>query len=151
MDAVAQLKAKYEPLQPLLNERQRRVWAATEALALGRGGITWVAQATGLSRMRVRAGVGELRRLQGQRPQALAPDRVRRVGGGRRPLTETDPTLVRDLERLGDPVTRGDPQSPLRWTCKSTAKLAAALREQGHTVSARKVAQLLHDLDYHLQ
>jgi hypothetical protein len=151
MDAIAQLKAKYQPLQPLLNERQRRLWAATEALALGRGGITWVARATGLSRMTVRAGIGELRRQQGQPEEALAPDRVRRAGGGRRPLAETDPTLVRDLERLVDPATRGDPQSPLRWTCKSTAKLAAALREQGHTVSARKVAQLLQDLDYHLQ
>ena len=98
MDAIAQLKAKYEPLQPLLNERQRRIWAATEALALGRGGITWVAQATGLSRMAVRAGVRELRRQQGHPEEALAPDRVRRVGGGRRPLTETDPTLLRDLE-----------------------------------------------------
>jgi hypothetical protein len=151
MDAVAQLKAKYEPLQPLLNERQRRLWAATEALALGRGGITWVAEATGLSRMTVRAGVRELRRRQSHPEAALAPDRVRRIGGGRRPLAETDPTLVRDLERLIDPATRGDPQSPLRWTCKSTAKLAAALRGQGHTVSARKVAQLLHGLDYHLQ
>ena len=150
MDAVGQLKAKYGPLQPLLNERQRRLWAATEALALGRGGITWVAQATGLSRMTVRSGIRELR--QQRRPQeTLAADRVRRGGGGRRPLTETDPTLVRDLERLVDPATRGDPQSPLRWTCKSTAKLAAALRDQGHAVSARKVAQLLHDLDYHLQ
>jgi hypothetical protein len=81
----------------------------------------------------------------------LAAERVRRPGGGRRALTATDPTLLRDLERLIDPVTRGDPCSPLRWTCKSTAKLAAALQAQGHTVSARKVAQLLHDLDYRLQ
>src|SRR5437763_2209763 len=103
MDAPAQLRAKYEPLQPLLNERQRRVWAATEALALGRGGITWVAEATGLSRMTVRAGVCELRRQQRHPQQVLAPGRVRRVGGGRRPLTETDPTLLRDLERLVDP------------------------------------------------
>jgi hypothetical protein len=151
MDTTAQLRAKYEPLRPLLNERQRRVWAATEALALGRGGISRVAEATGLSRMTVRAGIRELRQRQ-RRPHAtLGPERVRRVGGGRRPLTATDPTLLPDLERLVDPVTRGDPQSPLRWTCKSTAKLAAALRGQGHTVSARKVAQLLHDLDYHLQ
>src|SRR6516162_7839208 len=151
MDAVAQLRVKYERLRPLLNERQRRLWAATEALALGRGGITWAAAATGLSRMTVRAGVRELRQQEAQPDQVLAPDRVRRPGGGQRPLTERDPTLRRDLERLVDPVTRGDPRSPLRWTCKSTAKLAAALREQGHQVSARKVAQLLHDLDYQLQ
>lgn len=151
MDITAQLKAKYERLGPVLNERQRRLWAASEALALGRGGITWVAQATGLSRMTVRAGIRQLQQQQRQPEAVLAPDRVRRPGGGRRPLTATDPTLVRDLERLVDPVTRGDPRSPLRWTCKSTSKLAAALQEQGHTVGARTVAQLLHDLDYNLQ
>jgi hypothetical protein len=110
-----------------------------------------VAAATGLSRTTVRAGVRELRRQERYPEQALAPDRVRRAGGGRRPLTETDPALVRDLERLIDPATRGDPQSPLRWTCMSTAKLAAALGDQGHPVSARKVAQLLRDLGYRLQ
>ncbi|HEV3263551.1 MAG TPA: ISAzo13 family transposase [Gemmataceae bacterium] len=151
MDTTAQLRVKYERLRPLLNERQRRLWAATEALALGHGGITQAAEATGLSRMTVRAGVRELRQQERQPEAALAPERVRQPGGGRRPLTASDPTLLRDLERLVDPVTRGNPQSPLRWTCKSTSKLAAALRDQGHPVSARKVAQLLHDLDYHLQ
>jgi hypothetical protein len=138
-------------LGPLLNERQRRLWAATEALAWGYGGITRLAEVTGLSRMTVRAGVRELRRQERHPQTMLEPERVRRPGGGRRPLTETDPTLVRDLEQLIDPVTRGDPRSPLRWTCKSTSKLAAALRNRGHSVSARKVAQLLHDLDYNLQ
>jgi hypothetical protein len=151
MDTITQLRAKYQRLQPVLNERQRRLWAATEALALGRGGITWVAQATGLARMNLRAGVRELRQQEGAAQAALGPERVRRPGGGRPPLTQTDPTLVRDLQRLVDPVTRGDPQSPLRWTCKSTARLAAALQSQGHTVSARKVAQLLHALGYRLQ
>jgi hypothetical protein len=151
MDPTAQLRKKFERLGPLLNERQRRLWAATEALALGRGGISWAARATGLSRMTVRAGVRELRQQERQSDGVLAADRARRPGGGRRPLTTTDPTLLRDLERLIDPVTRGDPRSPLRWTCKSTGKLAAALQAQGHTVSARKVAQLLHGLDYHLQ
>jgi hypothetical protein len=151
MDITAQLREKYERLGPLLNERQRRLWAATEALALGRGGIARVAQATGLSRPTVRAGIRELQRQQAQPDQALEPDRVRRPGGGRRPLTATDPTLLPDLERLIDPLTRGDPRSPLRWTCKSTAKLAAALQARGHAVGARKVAQLLHDLDYRLQ
>jgi hypothetical protein len=151
MDITAQLREKYEQLGPLLNERQRRLWAASEALALGRGGIARVTDATGLSRPTVRAGLRELRLRQGQPEKVLAAERVRRPGGGRRALTATDPTLLRDLERLIDPVTRGDPCSPLRWTCKSTAKLAAALQAQGHTVSARKVAQLLHDLDYRLQ
>jgi hypothetical protein len=151
MNTTAQLREKYEQLGPLLNERQRRLWAATEALALGRGGIVRVAEATGLSRPTVRAGIRELRLQQRHPEQALNPRRVRRPGGGRPPLTATDPTLLRDLERLIDPATRGDPCSPLRWTCKSTAKLAAALQAQGHTVSARKVAQLLRGLDYHLQ
>jgi hypothetical protein len=151
MDIVAQLKTKYEQLGPLLNERQRRLWAAAEALALGRGGITWVAQATGLSRPTVRAGIRQLRQQQRQPDAVLPSERVRRPGGGRRPLTATDPTLLRDLERLVDPVTRGDPRSLLRWTCKSTSQLAAALRDQGHTIGARKVAQLLHELDYNLQ
>jgi transposase len=151
MDTITQLRAKYQRLQPVLNERQRRLWAATEALALGRGGITWVAEATGLTRMTVRAGVRELRQQEGAPQPTPGPERVRRPGGGRPPLTQTDPTVVRHLERLVDPATRGDPQSPLRWTCKSTAHLAAALQAQGHTVSARKVAQLLHDLGYRLQ
>jgi Rhodopirellula transposase DDE domain len=99
----------------------------------------------------VRAGIRELRQQERAPGQALEPGRVRRPGGGRRPLTQTDPTLLRDLERLVDPLTRGDPRSPLRWTCKSTSKLAAALQAQGHAVSARKVAQLLHGLGYHLQ
>jgi hypothetical protein len=151
MDATAQLREKYERLKPVLNERQRRLWAATEALALGRGGISRVAEATGLSRPTVRAGIRELRQQERDPGQALEPGRVRRPGGGRPPLTATDPTLLRDLERLIDPVTRGDPRSPLRWTCKSTAKLAEALRIRRHPVSARKVAQLLHDLGYRLQ
>ena len=149
MDTTAQLREKYERLGPVLNERQRRLWAATEALALGRGGISRVSEATGLSRPTVRAGIRELQ--QRDPGQALGPDRVRRPGGGRRPLTATDPALLRDLERLIDPVTRGDPRSPLRWTCKSTAHLAAALQEQGHTASARTVAQLLRGLGYRLQ
>ena len=151
MITPAQLREKYERLQPLLNERQRRLWAATEALAWGYGGITRVAEVTGLSRMTVRAGIRELRRQERQPQKSLAADRVRRPGGGRRPLTETDSTLLRDLERLVDPVTRGDPRSPLRWTCKSTRRLAAELARQGHPVSARTVAAVLYDLGYSLQ
>ena len=151
MNTTAQLRAKYQCLEAVLNERQRRLWAATEALALGRGGISRVAEATGLSRPTVRAGIRELQQHEDAPGQTLDPGRVRRPGGGRPPRTTTDPTLLRDLERLIDPLTRGDPRSPLRWTCKSTAKLAAALQAQGHTVSARKVAQLLRDLGYRLQ
>ncbi len=151
MITSAQLQEKYERLHLLLNERQRRLWAGAEALALGRGGVSRVADATGLSRMTVRAGVRELQRRETNPEQSLEPGRVRQPGGGRPPLSATDPTLLRDLERLVDPLTRGDPQSPLRWTCKSTAKLAAELQARGHAVSPRKVAQLLHDLGYGLQ
>src|SRR6516162_10123352 len=100
MNTMAQLRVKYERLRPVLNERQRRLWAATEALALGRGGISRVAEATGLSRPTVRAGVRELHQQERNPDQALEPNRVRRPGGGRRPLPATDPTLLRDLERL---------------------------------------------------
>jgi Rhodopirellula transposase DDE domain len=151
MNTQMQLAEKYAVLAPLLNERQRRLWAGTEARAVGRGGISRVAQATGLSRMTVRAGLREAAAPEAHPTQALAPERVRHAGAGRPPLTEADPTLVRDLEALVEPHTRGDPQAPLRWTCKSTTKLATALQAQGHTVSPRKVAQLLLGLGYRLQ
>ena len=122
-----------------------------EARAIGRGGIIRVAEATGLSGGTIRAGLREL-------DTPVPPDegrpptgRFRRPGGGRKPLVDHDPDLLRDLEALVDPVTRGDPMSPLRWTCKSAARLAAGLRSRGHTVSERTVHRLLHDLGYSLQ
>src|SRR6266478_423248 len=145
------IAAKFAILKPLLDEQARRLWAAVEARALGRGGISQVAEATGLSRATVRAGLQELA------PPATAtglqspPGRLRRPGGGRQPLGTRDPHLVQALETLVDPVTRGDPMSLLRWTCKSAANLAAALQAQGHTVSERTVNRLLHDLGYSLQ
>jgi len=146
------LQQKFAQLRPVLDERLCRLWAATEALALGRGGITLVSRATGLSRRRISTGIRELR---ADEPLAAAgpsrPARIRRPGGGRKPLIETDPTLLDALEALIDPLTRGDPMSPLRWTCKSTHKLAATLREQGHAVSHETVRQLLLGLDYRLQ
>jgi hypothetical protein len=151
MITTAQLQRKFALLSPFQNERQRRLWAGTEALTMGRGGIARVAAATGLSRMTVRAGVREVQTLERNPDAVLEPARIRPPGGGRRPLTATDPTLLRDLEALVEPLTRGDPESPLRWTCKSTAQLAAALQAQGHQVSPRTVAYLLHDLDYSLQ
>jgi hypothetical protein len=152
---VETIRTKFAALRPLLDERTRRVWAATEARALGRGGVSAVAQATGLQRNRVRAGLRDLT----ARPPALPatptpprpPRRVRAPGGGRKPLAQRDPTLVRDLEALIEPVTRGDPISPLRWTCLSTRQLAAALGQQGHRVSHQTVAELLHALHYSLQ
>ena len=125
------------------------MWAATEARALGRGGVALVTAATGLQRNTIRAGVREL-----EAPGVVPPvaeQRVRAPGGGRKPVTTQDPTLLRDLEALVDPVTRGDPMSPLRWTCKSTRELAVALQARGHRVSHQTVAELLHALRYSLQ
>jgi hypothetical protein len=145
------VRTKYELLLPLMTERLRRQWAACEAQTLGRGGVRTVAQATGLSRTTIWAGMKELRR-RAERPAAeVPPERIRAPGGGRPALGEADPTLVRDLEALVEPTTRGDPQSPLRWTCKSTRKLAEELRRRGHAVSHQTVAALLHELDYSLQ
>src|SRR5438067_2014258 len=141
---VATIRAKFEGLRPYLDERRRRLWAAAEALALGRGGVTAVAAATGLRRNTIRAGVGELRA--GGSP--LPEQRVRAPGGGRKARAAGDPTLLRDLEALVEPVTRGDPMSPLRWTCKSTRQLAAELGGRGHPVSHQTVAALLRALRY---
>jgi hypothetical protein len=130
-----------------MNERLRRHWAACEALTLQRGGVTLVAQATGLSRTTIWAGLRELRHPE-QAPDADLPPRRSRHAGAGRPFVEAlDLTLVKDLEALVEATTRGDPQSPLRWTCKSTRNLAAELNRQGHTVGYRTVAALLHDLD----
>jgi len=134
-----------------MNERMRRHWAACEAMTLQRGGITLVAQATGLSRTTITTGLRELQHPEATADAALPPQRSRQAGAGGPFLEEGDPSLVQDLEALVESATRGDPQSPLRWTCKSTRNLAAELNRQGHTISYRKVAALLHDLDYRLQ
>jgi Rhodopirellula transposase DDE domain len=139
---------KYQQLAPHLNEKTRRLWAATEAAALGRGGTSVVARATGLSRTTIHAAHTELRAA----PLAAeSTRRLRRRGGGRKLLSETDATLLTDLESLVEPTTRGDPESPLRWTCKSTAKLAEELQPLGHCVSQRTVYALLGHLGYSLQ
>lgn len=137
---------KYALLQPELDERARRCWAAAEALALGYGGVSAVAQATGLARNTIAAGIREA-----QANLRLSPDRVRRPGAGRKALAATDPGLPPALDALVDPATRGDPEAPLRWTCKSTRRLAEALTRQGHPVSPRTVARLLRAAGYSLQ
>src|ERR1700756_2844386 len=144
------VRRKFELLRPLMNERMCRHWAASEAMTLQRGGVTLVAQATGLSRTTIWAGLRELQHPEDV-PADLPPERSRSAGAGRPSLEATDPTLVKDLEALVEATTRGDPQSPLRWTCKSTRNLAAELKRQGHAISYRTVAALLHDLDYSLQ
>lgn len=151
------VKQKAESLFPLLHEKARRHWAACEARALGYGGIAIVAAATGLSRPTIRLGLAELD-SNSKSPQSGScdelegnPDRIRRCGAGRPAVSQIDSTLVRDLERLVDPATRGDPVSPLLWTSSSTRNLADALGKQGHTVSHQTVARLLRDLNYSLQ
>ncbi len=129
-----------------LDERARRLLAASEAMAIGRGGASAVARATGVSRRMIGEGIKE---LTGGPPAGAV--RIRRPGGGRKRTVDTDPTLREDLERLVEPVTRGDPESPLRWTCKSVRKLAEELRGIGHAVSHQLVAELLHELEYSLQ
>jgi transposase len=136
---------KWELLSPHLNERQRRLWAGVEARSLGRGGITAVAKATGMSRSTVQVAVSELA------SGAPVSERVRRPGAGRKALVETDPGLLKALDDLVEPTARGDPMSPLRWTAKSLRTLADELTRQGHPVGASKVGQLLRALGYSLQ
>ena len=130
------VKAKFVALDPLFDERLRRRWAAVEARGIGRGGIARVAAATGMSRTTIRAGVQELTAQEASGAED-DPGRVRRRGAGRKRLTAHDPSLEQALERLVDPVTRGDPMGPLRWTCSSAARLVTELQAQGHAVSER--------------
>jgi len=146
---TGRIRREYEVLDPEMDERMRRQWAAAEARGLGYGGVTAVSRATGLSRTTIAAGLAELDLTPYRR--ACEAARVRRPGGGRRPLTEADPELLSALEALIEPTTRGDPQSPLRWTCKSTRRLAGELTRSGHPVSRGTVAALLHEAGYSLQ
>lgn len=140
--------ARLAVVLPQLDERQRRLLLGAEAIAWGRGGITAVAAAAGVSRPTVTRGVTEAKR---GGVAATVEARVRKPGGGRKPLTETDPGIVAALDALVDPVTRGDPMSPLRWTTKSTRNLAEALTAAGHRVSHVVVGELLHSQGYSLQ
>ena len=148
-DVEARIRHKFCLVAVELDERRRRQWAAAEARDLGWGGISLVARATGLSRPTIVAGMEELK-LSSKR-RAVSATRVRSPGGGRKTLTQSDPDLLAALERLIDPATRGDPMSPLRWTCKSTSELAEELSQQNHPVSDRTVAILLKQSGYSLQ
>jgi DDE family transposase len=145
----ARIRRKFRLVAIELDERRRRQWAAAEAREVGWGGISLAARATGLSRPTIMAGLKDLQ-LSSKR-RAVAAARVRCPGGGRRALTQADPGLLEALEQLIEPATRGDPMSPLRWTCKSTAKLAEELTRQNHPVSDRTVALLLKQSGYSLQ
>ncbi len=146
VDDIGLIASKFEALAPALNERARRVWAATEARAFGRGGIAAVSRATGISVSTIRRGLEEL-----DAGDIAEPGRVRRRGGGRKNAAEQDPTLLADLEGLVEPTASGDPQSPLRWTSKSVRKLAAELAAMGHSVSHQLVSELLYLAGYSLQ
>jgi len=143
---IETLQVKYAALAPELTERSRRLWAATEAKALGHGGIALVERATGISRSTIQRGIREL-----ESGKPLSPGRTRRHGGGRKPVIEKDLALLADLDALVEPTARGEPDSPLRWTVKSVRVLADALQTMGHDVSYTVVAELLHQLDYSLQ
>ena len=147
VEELATLREKYRVISGVLDERGRRVWAAAEARSLPYGGVSLVAQATGLSRTTIHAGMRELEK---GRRKPLPAGRSRRPGGGRKPLTFHNPDLLQALEKLLEPSTRGDPESPLRWSSKSTRHLAEELNRQGYRIE-RKVADLLHRMGYSLQ
>ena len=145
-NVLSGVRERFDRLAPMFTAPLRRLGAAAEAVTIGRGGVAIVAQATGLARATILRGRDDL-----DHPQSLPLAGERRPGAGRKPLVATDPGLLADLDRLIDPSTRGDPESPLRWTCKSTYQLAEALQQQGHRVSQRTVHTLLVALDYSLQ
>lgn len=145
MVSLQEVRRKLQSLWPHLNERSRRMLAAAEATQLGYGGVSLVSRACGLSRVTIMKGIQEL-----DQP-SLPPERIRRAGGGRRSLVGHDPRLPALLEALVEPLTRGDPESPLRWTCKSTRTLADELAARGHRISHAKAGQLLRQMDYSLQ
>src|SRR5277367_5226825 len=137
------IRRKFLALSPAFDERQRRLWAAAEARSLGRGGLALVVRATGMAKSTLVRGRAQL-----MHRRKIDAGRIRRSGGGRKSLVHLDPQLVQAMEKLVEPATRGDPESPLRWTCKSTRRLAGELRRQGHRVGARTVAKLLIDAGF---
>jgi transposase len=143
MEAI--IARKYQALAGALNERQRRLWAATETMSLGYGGMAIVSRATGISHVTIRHGIKEL-----EEEQHLPPERSRRSGGGRKKGSDLQPTLKPALDAIVEPAAKGDPMSPLRWTTHSTRQLAELLQQQGFDVSKSQVCQLLHEMDYQL-
>jgi transposase len=149
---IERIRRKYSRMQPVLNERSRRLWAATEALEVGWGGVTAVTKGTGMSPTTVRAGIAELKRSERSRGRGKPMvERIRRPGGGRKRLTDRDPGLASLLESLVEPTARGEPETPLRWTIKSTRRLARELARRRFPVSHKTVAALLHERGFSLQ
>ena len=148
--ALRQIKSRYRSLAPLMDERMRRQWAATEAQTYGWGGLSAVSDATGMSRNTIRKGLAELA-VRKKHPKAVVDSCLRKKGGGRKRLTETDPGLMDALEQLVESTTRRDPMAPLLWTCKSTTHLAEALTRKAHPSGAWTVGNLLKTEGYSLQ
>ena len=148
--ALLAIESRYRSLSVLMDERMRRQWAAAESRSYGWGGVRAVGSVIGMSPNTIRKGLEELA-VRDEDPDAPVEPGLRRSGAGRKRHTESDPHLLQALESLVEPTTRGDPQSPLRWTLKSTAQLAQELTRQKHPVSPRTVGRLLNDLEYSLQ
>ena len=146
MNAEPGIKLRFDALSPLVDERARRLLVAAESAALGPRGVSAVARATGVSRRVIRQGMAELKQ-----PSQVEPGRVRRAGGARKKASDLDPSFRTDLEKLLESTTRGDPEAPLRWTCKSVRNLTAELNRGHHAVSHQVVADLLHEMGYSLQ
>lgn len=152
MDMELKIREKYHHLKSYLDELSMRAWLATEAHSIGRGGISLVSKATGMSRTTIYAGMRELKsETPSKQVSEIKHHRIRAKGGGRKKLIEKDKQLLTDLDALVEPVSRGDPQSSLRWTCKSTPKLVKELKAQGHSICQRSVCDLLSKLGYSLQ
>ena len=147
----AGIRRRSDFLSPFLDERLRRLVAAAESEVIGYGGVSIVSRATGVSRRAIATGIQELRQSSFPPKGSALRQRVRKPGGGRKKTVDKDPTLPAELERLVEPTTRGDPESPLRWTCKSVRNLAEELNQKGHRVSYQIVADLLHAMEYSLQ
>ena len=145
-DVIKKLKKKFNLVSVHLNEKTRRIWAAIEAKTLGRFGVTILSAATNLSRSTIYLGIKDLKSK-----KKSDIDKIRNSGAGRKKIIEKDKTLLTDLEAILEPATRGDPESVLRWTCKSTRQLASELNKKGYRVSDRKICDLLSDLGYSLQ
>jgi len=148
---IERIRHKFKSLRPVMDERVRRQWAAAEAAAVGWGGVAAVVAATGMSHNTIARGVQELQERARKPRLRVTGKRIRRIGGGRKSIIDSNPSILESLEALVEPLTRGDPESPLRWTCKSTSRLAEELRIQGHQVGERTVAMLLHRAGYSLQ
>jgi hypothetical protein len=147
MDELSAIKCRYDYINRFLNEKARRLFLASEAKTIGWGGIEKVSKATGVSSDTISKGCKELE----DAPEIIESGKIRKPGGGRKKLVDTDPTLLSDLDNLIEPTARGDPESPLRWTCKSTRKLARELKNMGHNISHMRVADILHSQGYSLQ